>query len=200
MIHPRLLSVVLLICVPVLASAQRTRGSTRENWDRLEPGGRGPATSPLSRRDVEEIEPIGHLIARRKPLKLTDDQLARLKALESTAKGRDEPLLRAVDSLKGELRPDGQVNDEVWLRMQATREELMRVIAALRVNYTASASEALPLLDEAQRAAAEALLQKQTAEADAMLQEKLGGGRPSGGRRPGPGGPPGGRPSGRPPT
>ena len=67
------------------------------------------------------------------------------------------------------------MNDELRLRMQATRQELMRVVGALRINYLASATAALPILD-------------------AMLQEKLSGGRPSGPPPNGSGGSPRGRP------
>lgn len=190
----RILSVSLLLCLPALASAQRTRGTTREDWDKLGRDNRAPAAAPLSRKDVEEMEPIGHLIAKRKSLKLTEAQLAQLRALAGTERSRDEPLLHAVDSLKTEMRPSGPMNDELRLRMQAMRLELMRVVGALRTNYLASTSAALPMLDETQRALAEALLQKQRDEADALLREKLSGGRPAGPGTDGRTGPPRGRP------
>lgn len=98
------------------------------------------------------MEPIGYLIAKRKSLKLTEALLAQLKTLAGTAQTRDEPLLRVVDSLKAEMRPSGPVNDELRLRMRATRQELMRVVGALRINYLASAIAALPMLDEGQSA------------------------------------------------
>ena len=197
MLIRRFFSIALLVCIPALATAQRTtRGTPREDWDRLGRENRASAAAPVSRKDVEEIEPIGYLMAKRKSLKLTDVQLAQLKTLAGTAQSRDEPLLRDVDSLKSAMRPSGPMNDELRLRMQATRQELMRVVGALRINYLASATAALPILDEVQRAPAEALLQKQRDEADAMLQEKLSGGRPSG---PPPNGS-GGSPRGRPPS
>ena len=187
----RKLVVLSLLVLPSIAAAQR-RGSfgrdAEPNWDELSKGSGG---LQLSKGDVENISPLKLLIDKRKDLKLTDDQLGKIKDLESRMKEQSQPLFKAFDSLRKETRPPMKVADEDRTRMMRARREAMGVVKDIRANYDASLKEALPVLDETQRGTADGLLQKQAAEAEKMLSEKAGGGRDGG---------EGGRPAGRPPA
>ena len=159
------------------------------NWDSL---GKRPSGIQLSTRDMENISPLKLLIDKRKDLKLTDDQLRQLKDLEGTSKDQNQPLLRALDSLRKESRPSTRPSDDDRTRMMSVRREVTGVVKDIRTNYDASLKDALAVLDESQRTTANGLLQKQSEEAERMLGEKLGG--RSGGEPGGEGGRRGGRP------
>ena len=184
----------LVLSLPGLASAQRggKRGTSAPDWDQMAKP--TPATAGLTRKDVEEMDPVHRLIEKRKQLKLTEPQVTQLTALKGTASQRDESLLHAVDSLHDALKAR-PASDEDRLRMMAANRELAAVVLRIRARYDSAGMVALPLLDESQRSAATALLQEQQAEADAVIEKKMMGRGPSGGPG-GPGGRPGGPPAG----
>ena len=137
----------------------------------------------LSNRDVEDISPIKLLIDKRKDLKLADDRVKQLKDIEGKLKDKNEPSYKALDSLRKVMKPSSTPNEDERTRMMAARSGVMSAVADIRANYDASAKEALALFDESQQKTANDLLQKQTADAEQMLQEKLnsrGGGRNAG--------------------
>lgn len=179
--HRRLIAGLLIVAsLPTLALAQRGGGGSRRdrgtdaNWDEIT---RREPTTILSVREVEAMDPLRHLMAKRKDLKLTDAQVAQLKALDDSGKVRDEPLLKQLDSLRREMRPSGPVDDVQRLRLQVVRRNFAETVERIRANYDAAAAAALPTLEEAQRAQATELLAKQKAEADKVVAEKLGSGR-----------------------
>ncbi len=184
MLRSRILAgLLLLAAIPTLAAAQRGNSrrdrGTDANWDEIT---RRAPTTILSVREVEAMDPLRHLLAKRKDLKLTDAQFAQLKAMDDSAQVRDEPLLKQLDSLRREMRPAGQMDDVQRLRLQVVRRNFAETVERVRENYDAVAAAALPALDEAQRTQAAELLAKQKAEADKVVAEKLGSGRgPAGG-------------------
>jgi hypothetical protein len=192
MISRKLVALALLI-LPGVATAQRTRGSfgrdAEPNWDELAKGSGG---LQLSNRDVESISPLKLLIDKRKDLKLTDDQLGKIKDVESKLKEQNLVLFKALDSLRRETRPPAKTTDDDRARMMRARRDAMGVVKEIRGNYDASLKEALPLLDDTQRGTADGLLQKQSADAEKMLSEKMGSRGGDGGE--------GGRSGGRPPA
>ena len=183
----------LLLVIPGLASAQRSRGSfgrdAEPNWDEL---GKGSGGLQLSTRDMENISPLKLLIDKRKDLELTDDQTKRLKDFEAKLKDQNQSLLKALDSLRKASRPSLRPSDDDRTRMMNVRREVMGVVKDIRSNYDASLKEALAVLDESQRATADGLVQKQNEEAENMLRDKMGRGGEPGGE--------GGRRGGRPPA
>ena len=168
-----LATALVLLLVPAILDAQRTRRRGDDaNWDKITATA---APTVLTVKEVEAMDPIRHLVAKRRDLKLTDAQLAQLKAMDDSSRARDAVLLAAMDSLRREMRPQGQMDDMQRLRLQVVRNEFSATVVKIRANYDADAAAALPALEESQRAAAEALLAKQKAEADKVVQEKLGG-------------------------
>lgn len=176
----RRFATVAIVLIPAVASAQRGGGGGRgsyggdkqANYD----GMRGSASMlQLSNRDVEDISPIKLLIDKRKDLKLADDRVKQLKDLEGKLKDKNEPSFKALDSLRKVMKPSATPSEDDRTRMMAARSGVMSTVADIRANYDASLKEAMPLLDEAQQKTANDLLQKQTADAEHMLAEKLNG-------------------------
>ena len=60
--------------------------------------------------------------------------------------------------------------------MMDTRRRFTEVVTGIRIQYDGAATDAVALLDESQKKQATDLIQKQHAEADDMVRDKLGGG------------------------
>jgi hypothetical protein len=171
------LPALALLSLPALA--QRGGGGGRGmGGDRgADPFNTSGSTIKLSNKDIENVSPIKLLIDKRKDLKLTDDQLAKLKDREDKLKESMKPSFGALDSLRRIATPAGRTPDEGdKARMMDTRRHFTEVVTGIRVQYDAAATEATSLLDETQQKQATELLQKQRAEADDMVRDKLGGG------------------------
>jgi hypothetical protein len=177
--HKRSLAIAFMISLPTLALAQRgggggggssrTRGDTKADFTDM------GSTIKLSNKDLENVSPLKLLIDKRKDLKLTDDQLAKLKDREDKLKESMKPSFGALDSLRRIATPAGRTPDEGdQARMMATRRQFTLIVAGIRSQYDVAASEVIPTLDEAQQKQATDLVQKQRAEADDMLRDKLG--------------------------
>jgi len=185
----RALAVASLMVLPALAAAQRGGGSSGggggfgggkkgadPNWNDIKGSSGG---IDLSNKDVENTSPVKLLIDKRKDLKLSDDQVNKVKDIESKTKEKVNPLYRALDSLRKEAKiPPGRETDEDRSRAQMAKREVQNVVKEIRDHYDAAFKEALPLLDEGQQKTANELAEKQREEAQNMLREKLGfGGR-----------------------
>ncbi len=186
-----------LILLPAIAGAQmgRAGSQTATSEARRARGSIDRDNAPpmkLKVGDLEDISPVKMLIDERKKLKLTDEQQAKLKELRGTVDKANEPLFAKFDSLRIVLRPRQNPTDEEMVRMALGREELGPLVRSIRANYAATVAPAMALLDDAQKAVAQGLMEKQATEADEMFRDKMGGARMGGG-----GGPGGGR--GRPP-
>ena len=173
---------VSLILLPAVAFAQRgggsggsrVRGDPKADWQSVM--GSNSGGMKLSNRDVENISPLKLLIDKRKDLKLTDDQLNRLKELDGKLKEKNQDSLKALDSLRRMAQPPAHdPNDDDRARMSMARRLAAATVGTIRENYDAALKDALPILDESQQKAAGELLAKQRSEADEMLREKLGG-------------------------
>jgi hypothetical protein len=171
-----LLSLVLL---PTIGLAQRgggggsrQRGDAKTDWNSVESRG----GIKLSNKDVENISPIKLLIDKKKDLKLSDEQVNKLKELEGKLKETNEPSFRALDSLRHAVQlRTGDTTDIGRDRMTSARQAVGAVVSTIRGNYESSVKDAMPILDETQRKTATELLGKQNQEAEDMLREKLGG-------------------------
>ena len=183
----RSLKIALMAALPALsvlplpALAQRGGGGGGGSRDR---GTKPPdyssmngSTLKLSNKDLENISPIKLLIDRRKDLKLTDDQLTKLKDKEDKLKESTKLAFGALDSLRRIATPTSRSPDEGdKARMLDTRRHFTEVVNGIRTQYDAAATDAGSLLDETQQKQAKELLDKQHAEADDMVRDKLGGG------------------------
>lgn len=180
--RPTRIALLSLILVPTVAVAQRggsgrVRGEKSADWNAVENANKGVK---LSKGDLEDISPIKLLIGKKKDLKLSDEQVNKLKELEGKLKETNEPSFKALDSLKRAAQPplhSGEIKDDERDRMTAARRGLSAVVSTIRGNYESSAQEAMAILDDTQKKTAADLLAKQKEEADDMVREKLGGGR-----------------------
>jgi LTXXQ motif family protein len=177
--NKRSLAIVLLVSLPALVLAQRGGGGggrDRGTGTQADYSNMG-STIKLTNKDVENISPLKLLIDKRKDLKLTDDQLAKLKDREDKMKESMKPSFGALDSLRRIATPAGRTADEGdKARMMDTRRQFTQVVAGIRTQYDIAFNDIVPLLDESQQKTANDLVQKQRAEADDMLHDKLGGG------------------------
>jgi hypothetical protein len=183
----RRLLITTLLLVPSLALAQRGGGG-RTQADRktdLMDKDDSPKGVALRTRDVEDVSPLKLLIDKRKDLKLTDAQLAQLKDADGKLKEKNQPLMKALDSLIHESRAPGVLApDKQQEVMRGARNGLMEVMKDVRANYDAAAKDAVAQLDAEQQPKANEMLEKQRQDAEKMLRERMGGG---GGGRPGSG-------------
>ncbi len=186
--HRRSLKIALMAALPALpllslpALAQRgggggagskvQRGDKQADYSMM-----SGSTIKLSNRDIEDISPLKLLIDKRKDLKLTDDQLAKLKDREDKLKESMKPSFGALDSLRRIATPASRNPDEGdRARMMDTRRRFTEVVTGIRVQYDGAATDAVAVLDETQQKQAKDLVDKQRAEADETIRSKLGGG------------------------
>ena len=181
---------LLILALPAMSEAQRRqRGEPDANWNEIDRFAR--STAPLTVRDVESLSAVKVLADQRKKLKLSDEQNTALKTLLAKEKEETAGFLQAVDSLRklARARPTA-MTDEEQTRMSIARADLRSVIDSVRARYRASLNEAMPSLDERQRAEATPLVEKHREESATMLRAKFAemsqaAGRPAGagGRR-----------------
>lgn len=190
--HRLLIGVGVLLAIVSHSAEGQKRGTAAPDWDKMSRTS-APSSAPqmLTKKDMEAMDPIKRLIEKRKDLKLTDGQVAKLKEMEGSAKARDASLHETMDSLRNVLRPPSgaRPNEADRLRLNVARENFARAVMGLRANYATDAAAALDAFDEAQRPAATELVEQQRAEGDETINEKMRGGGAQQGR---PSGPPGG--------
>lgn len=173
----RKLALLAALLVPVVTSAQGRKVRGEMEADRKGDFGAVPMGTKLSVRDVEDMNPVKLLVDKRKDLKLSDDQLKQIKEVDSKMKEKNQPLFKALDSVRSETRPRAVTpTEEDQTRIMIARHELAAVVSAIRASYDTTLKSAMPLLDEAQHKKADELLQKQAKEADDVLRERLGAG------------------------
>lgn len=176
---------VALILLPAISFAQRggsssggsrVRGDPKADWNAVMGANAGGVK--LSNRDVENMSPLKLLIDKRKDLKLTDEQLGKLKDLDAQLKQKNEDSFKALDSLRRAAQPPAhEPDDEDRARMMSARRTMTAVVGTIRENYDAALKDALPLLTDEQQKTANEQLEKQRKDADDTLREKLGGSR-----------------------
>jgi hypothetical protein len=176
----RPLAFALMLSLPALALAQRGGGA----GSRVQRGDKqadytnmlNSTTIKVSNKDIENIDPLKLLVEKRKDLKLTDDQLAKLKDRDDKLRESSKLAFGALDSLRRLSAPAGRTPDDTdRARTMDTRRKFAEMVAGIRAQYDMAFNEALPVLDESQQKTATELVQKQRAEAEDMLRDKLGG-------------------------
>jgi hypothetical protein len=112
MMRPTKIALLSLVLVPAVALAQRggggggskVRGDPKADWNSVENANKGVK---LSNRDLENISPIKLLIDKKKDLKLSDDQVNKLKELDGKLKETNDPSFKVLDSLRRAAQPPG---------------------------------------------------------------------------------------------
>ncbi|MCC7194946.1 MAG: hypothetical protein IT356_05260 [Gemmatimonadaceae bacterium] len=192
MVIPRhALPILAAALMPALAAAQgRDQRGTRSDFGGMVSS--APIGLRLSNGDVEDMNPVKYLVDKRKDLKLSDDQLKQLRAMNDWLKESTKPQYHVLDSLRNATRARAGENADVErVRVQMAREEAAGVVKAIRDGYQAKLADAMAVLDESQKPKAEELLARQAKESEETLKDKMGAGR---------GGMGGGRRGGRPPA
>jgi hypothetical protein len=182
----RRLLLVTFVLVPSIAVAQRSgRTQADKKTDLFDKKDDVTPKGPTLRvRDVEDQSPFKLLIDKRKDLKLTDAQLSQFKSAEDKLKEKNEPLMKAVDSLVHEMRfAAASQSDQARERGRNGRQGLMETLRSVNENYDASAKEALATLDAEQQAKANEMLEKQRREGEKTIRERMSSGS-GGGERP----------------
>lgn len=175
----RYFTIATLLALPLslstIAAAQRTRTQSDRRTEMFDKD--SSKQSPALRvRDIEDQSPIKLLIDKRKDLKLSDAQLGQLKDSEGKLKEKNEPLLKAVDSLARELRyAAGSPSEESRTRARNARMGLLNTVGEIRSNYDASAKEALATFDADQQTKANELIDKLKQETDKLIRERVAG-------------------------
>jgi hypothetical protein len=196
MMHTRLVAIVLAVCIPAAAFAQKKGGGAGIS-DAADPAsGAGPsARSMPSSRDLVRTNPAALLIDKHKKLALADSLLKQLKGIQKTIDDRNAPLMVQYDSIhkwtlplvssssgtamspgfrdadKSSAAPTTSPAEQA--KMQASMRDLRRLVADFRERRKTDVADALAVIPEAQKAAAAAMLDQQDADLD-----KLVGGRP----------------------
>jgi len=115
MIRP--LAIVALLLVPAISFAQRGGRTQADRKTPLFDKEEAPKGPTLRVRDIEDQSPLKLLIDKRKDLKLTDDQLKQIKDLEGKLKEQNQPLFKALDSLRRDMRISAKPSEEERAKM-----------------------------------------------------------------------------------
>ncbi len=153
----------LVLMFPALASAQRGGGTRSEatkrsfGFDSTDSFSRRPAA--VSARDLQELDPLAILLDKRKDLKLTDDQTAKLRDMEAKLDSAHRMPFRALDSLNREMPRGGSGmsdDDAATARTVGTLTRL--IIGGVRERYDSVEKDARALLTDDQRKKADDVL------------------------------------------
>lgn len=191
----RLLAVVLTVCIPAIAFAQKGTSGAGPGSDPPASRAAGPSgVKTPSSHDLADLNPAALLVDKKKKASLADSTVAQLKALSKQFDERNKTFYATYDSTRKWTIP---VSDNVASRnmrdltsaaqqqmqggspaeqakMQASLRDLKVMMAEYRERRKTGAEEAMALVPEAQKKAASDLLSQQ----DADLDKLIGAGRP----------------------
>lgn len=170
-------ALIALLVVPAVAQSQRRmRGETEANWNQIDKSVQ--ANIRISKGDLEKLSAIKTVVEKKKDLKLTAEQLAKIEELTKQEAMLMEQHFKLVDSLKLAARwRQGQDSTQEQARTSLARQELVNAVRVIRSTYDSTFQFALPLLDEAQQKAVAEHVQKEREDADEGIQKALGGRR-----------------------
>jgi hypothetical protein len=168
-------ALIALFLVPTLAQAQRKmRGEPEANWKEIDRSVQ--ANVRISKGDLEKLSAIRTVAEKKKDLRLTAEQLAKIDELTKQEASVMEPHFKLVDSLKLAARwRQGQDSTQERARTTLARQELMSAVRVIRSTYDSTFQFALPVLDETQQKAVAEHVQKEREDADEEIQKALGG-------------------------
>ena len=155
------LMALALAIAPALAAAQRGgsgSGATRRTTDRFGTGEqvRVPA---ISRHELEDLNPLGVLLDKHGDLQLTDDQVAKLKAMDDQLNSENAAAFHALDSLNLELANLGSNPEGEDAARARTINILTHMVAGgTRQRYDAAEAQARALMTQDQQRRADDIL------------------------------------------
>jgi hypothetical protein len=153
----RLSFVVIVLLLPTLASAQRTRGGSRGGKMSFDSAGGPRKTGIMSPKDLERENMVNFVLDKRKDLKLSDDEVKSLKEINDRAKDSVSVSLRTLDSIGGQMRRTGD------LAPSNESQQLAKLLASqkidlVRAQYDGFLKEALAKLTDDQQKSANDLI------------------------------------------
>jgi len=173
----RSLVLATLLLIPSVAVAQRGSGSQAAKKTELFDNDPVPQGPTLRARDIADQSPLKLLLDKHKDVKLTDAQTQQLKDAQKQLEERNEPLLKAVDSLVHTMRTNGSPTPDEENRIRTSRVALMSVLEQVRTSYDSAGKAAITSLTTDQQPKATELVTKQRDDASKTIRQKLGGGR-----------------------
>jgi len=174
----RLLIATALFIAPCTVVAQRTGRTQADKKTEIFDKQEMPKGPDIRVRDLEDQSPLHLLIDKRKDLKLTDAQLSQLKDSEGKLKEKNAPLYKSADSLIRAMRVTSQPSDQDKARARSARSDFMDVVKSLNENNDAASKEVVPGLDADQQTKAKEMLEKQRADGEKFIRERMSEGRP----------------------
>jgi len=169
----RLLVTTTLLIAPSVLLAQRGGRTQADKRTELMDKAEIPKGIDVRVRDLEDQSPLHLLIDKRKDLNLTDAQLAQLKDAEEKLREKNAPLYKSADSLIRATRLTASSSDADKSRAQSARTTLMEVVKSLNENYDGARKDAVALLDAQQQPKANEMLDKQRADAEKFLRDRM---------------------------
>ena len=156
------LMALVLVTVPALAAAQRGRGgasaATRPPDNPFGDAQRMRVPA-ISRHELEDLDPLAVLLDKRGDLKLSDDQTAKLRAMDEDLAKANAPAFHALDSLNLERTNLGNDPSDDNAGRVRTIDMLSRMVAGgTRQRYDSVETQALAVLTEAQKQKANDIL------------------------------------------
>jgi hypothetical protein len=188
----RLLAVIMTVCIPAIAFAQRGGSGSAPGSDPAPSRAAGSMSAKTpSSRDLADLNPAALLVDKKKKASLADSTVAQLKALGKQFDERNKPFYSAYDSTRKwtipvsdnvptrstrdmGLNPQQPPTPAEQAKMQSSLRDLRMMMAEYRERRKTGAEEAMALVPEAQKKAAADLLSQQ----DADLDKLIGAGRP----------------------
>jgi hypothetical protein len=157
----RLSLVAVLLVVPTILSAQRTRGGSSRSSERgkmdLDTAG-VRKSGILSTKDLQKENMVAFVLDKKKDLKLSDDEVNALKAINDHLKDTVSAPMNSLDSIASRLRRSGDFapseGDRTAARLIATQR-----IAEVHSQYDAFLKEALSKLTEEHQKVANDLIE-----------------------------------------
>lgn len=154
----RLSLFVVLLVVPTIVSAQRTRGGTRGGKMAFDSSAGPRKTGIMSPKELERENMVGFVLDKRKDLKLSDDEVKALKEINDRAKDSVSTSMRSLDSIGNQMRRTGDLAPSGEAQ-QVAKLLASQKIEAVRSQYDAFLKEALAKLTEEHQKAANDLIE-----------------------------------------
>jgi hypothetical protein len=169
----RLLIATALFVAPSVLLAQRGGRTQADKKTDLMDKQELPKGPDIRVRDLEDQSPLHLLIDKRKDLKLTDAQLSQLKDAEEKLKEKNAPLYKTADSLIRQMRTTSGATDGDKARARSARGDFMELVKSVNENYETASKDAVALLDADQQSKAKEMLDKQKADGEKFIRERM---------------------------
>jgi hypothetical protein len=172
-----LVAVAIGLVLPMVASAQRGgRGGGGGG------GGGGASLGVMSKKDVEELDPVKLILAKAKDIKIDNAQKAQIEAMYKPLNKTFDSLFKFVDKAQYDaqsLRKNSSGDQSIATRLKLcdANQVTAKAYVALREAYVQGGKDALALLREDQKAKCNEILaeQKKLMDASSLGRARLPG-------------------------